>query len=120
MSHKKPEGLFEYLILKILEDEESYGYELIKKIKNLAGGYWDPSYGTIYGTLSRLQEKEHIKRIEKNHEDRKYFEITEKGKKRLEQYDRKELRQKSEEIVLGLLNIYRKFNDKTKFLDLVK
>lgn len=122
MSSKKPEGLFEFLILNLLNQEMNYGYGLIKKIKEITGQHWDPSYGTIYGTLSRLEENELIERVEKNHEDRKYFEITKKGEKKLKNFEenQEELRNKSEEIILGLMNIYKEFNDEEKLLELIK
>lgn len=121
MSLKKPQGLIEYLLLHLLEEKDSYGYELIKKIEELSGNYWNPSYGTIYGTLSRLKDEGYLKRVEKEYEDRKYFTITKKGKEKLEKYASKdrELRKKSEEIILGLMNIYKKFNGEKKFLQLI-
>ncbi|PTD94477.1 hypothetical protein C9439_02365 [archaeon SCG-AAA382B04] len=122
MNSKKPEKLFEYLILCLIQEKDNYGYGLIKEIREISGGYWDPSYGTIYGTLSRLEENEGIERVEKGHEDRKYFKITKKGNEKLKDYQKnsKEFREKSEEMILGLMNVYRRFNEKEKFFELIE
>ena len=51
-------GDIKLVILKLLADEPSYGYQLIKKLEErLAGGY-SPSAGVIYPTLTALEEED--------------------------------------------------------------
>ena len=72
------------IILGILKQGNSYGYLIIKKIKELSGGKMKYSDGMLYPVLHRL-EKDGL--IESNWvlEDdvarpRKYYEITQAGK----------------------------------------
>ena len=71
------------LILGILKQGNSYGYLIIKKIKEMSGGTIEWSDGMLYPVLHRL-EKEGLIRSEWNMSDdsrpRKYYEITEDGK----------------------------------------
>ena len=75
------------IILGILKQGNSYGYLIIKKIKELSGGEMEYSDGMLYPVLHRL-EKEGL--IESNWvlEDasarpRKYYELTKLGKQEL-------------------------------------
>ena len=74
------------LILGILKQGRSYGYLIISKIKDMSGGKMKWSDGMLYPVLHRL-EKEALIRSEWIMSDgsrpRKYYEITEKGKKEL-------------------------------------
>lgn len=50
-------GDIKLVILKLLSEQPSYGYQLIKKMEErLAGGY-TPSAGVIYPTLTMLEEE---------------------------------------------------------------
>jgi DNA-binding PadR family transcriptional regulator len=50
-------GDLKLVILKLLSEEPSYGYQLMKKMEErLAGGY-TPSAGVIYPTLTMLEEE---------------------------------------------------------------
>lgn len=74
------------IILGILKQGNSYGYLIIKKIKELSGGKMEWSDGMLYPVLHRL-EKEKLIRSEwimaENSRPRKYYHITELGKKEL-------------------------------------
>ena len=74
------------IILGILKQGNSYGYLIIKKIKEMSGGNMEWSDGMLYPVLHRL-EKDKLIRSEWIMSDdtrpRKYYEITEKGKKEL-------------------------------------
>ena len=45
------------LILSILSDRESYGYEIIKRVKDLSGGQMQWKEGMLYPVLHRLEEQ---------------------------------------------------------------
>lgn len=81
-----PKGLLAYLVLELLDEKPRYGYELLKEIKRLSGGHWEPSYGTVYPILYKFEEKGLTDRIEREDEpDRKYFELTDHGRQKLEE-----------------------------------
>lgn len=75
------------LILSILTEDETYGYELIKKIKERSGGKLAFAEGTIYPVLKKLEEKKWISskwKIGDTDKQRKYYRITTAGKKQLQ------------------------------------
>lgn len=75
------------LILSILTEDETYGYELIKKIKERSGGKLAFAEGTIYPVLKKLEEKKWISskwKIGDTDKQRKYYRITIAGKKQLQ------------------------------------
>jgi DNA-binding PadR family transcriptional regulator len=74
------------IILGILKQGNSYGYLIIKKIKELSGGQMEYSDGMLYPVLHRLEKEGLIasKWTMKNESrPRKYYEITELGKQAL-------------------------------------
>ena len=74
------------IILGILKQGNSYGYLIIKKIKELSGGKMQYSDGMLYPVLHRLEKEGLIRsdwKMEKDAKPRKYYEITEAGKKEL-------------------------------------
>lgn len=92
-----------------MKGKPRYGYELLEELEDISGKHWEPSYGTVYGALEGLEEKGYICRTKSKHEDRKYFKLTEEGKKRLEKERKrkKERRDRFREMALGFFNIYR-------------
>lgn len=74
------------IILSILSKGESYGYEIIKRIKELSHQKIDVKDGTMYPVLHKLEKKNLIESFWKDSETgrkRKYYRITEKGKREL-------------------------------------
>lgn len=70
------------IILSILIDGESYGYEIIKKVKEASAGKILYSDGTLYPVLRKLEDKEFILsewKIADNQKRRRYYIITDKG-----------------------------------------
>lgn len=81
-----PAGLIAYLVLEFLEEKPRYGYDLLKEIRSISGGHWEPSYGSVYPILHKFEEKGYARRIEREDEpDRKYFELTDEGRAKLEE-----------------------------------
>ena len=73
-------GMLDFIIMICLARQEFYGYELIKKIKDIAE--INVSEGTIYPLLNRLKKEELIKSkwVEMDTGiPRKYYSITESG-----------------------------------------
>jgi DNA-binding PadR family transcriptional regulator len=69
-------GHLRLIVLKILQNKELCGYELISEIERETG--WKPSFGSIYPLLETLHKKEFVA-IEKNGKVKTYS-ITKKGK----------------------------------------
>lgn len=71
------------IILGVLKHGRSYGYLIIKKIKELSGGEILFSDGMLYPVLHRLEKEGLITSdwvMEDDSKPRKYYEITEEGK----------------------------------------
>jgi len=49
-------GDLKFVVLKLIADQPSHGYELIKAIEEQAGGAYSPSPGVVYPTLTLLEE----------------------------------------------------------------
>lgn len=74
------------LILKILEEKDMYGYELIQKITDISNSTFVLKAGTIYPLLHTLEKEKYVISYEKPitvKQIRKYYKITETGKKYL-------------------------------------
>ena len=70
------------IILGILKQGRSYGYLIIKKIKDMSGGKMEWSDGMLYPVLHRLEKEGLIQSSWVMSEDsrpRKYYEITDQG-----------------------------------------
>ena len=77
-------GLLDVCVLAAINSEDSYGYKIIKDIKP----YLEISESTLYPILRRLGASNMLeeKSVEHNGRLRKYYHITEKGKKRIEEF----------------------------------
>jgi DNA-binding PadR family transcriptional regulator len=71
-------GDLKLVILKLLAEEPSYGYQLMKKMEeSLAGGY-TPSAGVIYPTLTQLEE-EGLASVATSDSNKKVYSLTPEG-----------------------------------------
>lgn len=50
-------GVLEILVLKLLEQHEKYGYQLIMELKDKSGDFFSLKEGTLYPILYRLEEE---------------------------------------------------------------
>lgn len=80
-------GILEILVLRLLEHDKKYGYQLITELSEVSEGQFVLKEGTLYPILYRL-EGDHL--VESNWSEpkgkevsRKYYNITEKGKQEL-------------------------------------
>ncbi|WP_324828162.1 PadR family transcriptional regulator [Qipengyuania zhejiangensis] len=83
------QGELRLVLLKLIADEPRHGYELIKAIEEMTGGSYSPSPGTIYPTLSLLED-EGVIAPAADGESRKAYHATDAG--------RVELDERSEEV----------------------
>lgn len=77
-------GELRLVLLKLIADEPRHGYELIKAISEMTGGSYEPSPGTIYPTLSLLEDEGLIAETDGD-EPRKAYEATSAGRSELEE-----------------------------------
>ena len=77
-------GLLDVCVLAAIESEDSYGYKIIKDMKP----YIELSESTLYTILKRLELANMltVRTAEYDGRLRKYYHITSKGKKRLEDF----------------------------------
>ncbi|MBX7483309.1 PadR family transcriptional regulator [Qipengyuania sp. 6D47A] len=76
-------GELRLVLLKLVADEPRHGYELIKAIEELTEGSYSPSPGTIYPTLSLLEDEGAIAQAAGD-ETRKAYEATDAGRSELD------------------------------------
>ena len=79
------QGELRLLLLKLIADGPRHGYELIKAIEEMTAGSYAPSPGTVYPTLSLLQDEGAIREVAGGDEPRKAFEATAQGRQELEE-----------------------------------
>lgn len=74
------------IILAILDKRDSYGYEIMAKVKTLSDGKIEWKEGSLYPVLHKLEKNGLIKSLWKmaeNGRHRKYYAINKKGRKAL-------------------------------------
>ena len=75
------------IILSILISGEDYGYQIIQRVKEISGGTLEWSEGMLYPVLHRLEKENFVQsqwKISEYGRRRKYYRLTELGKKELE------------------------------------
>jgi DNA-binding PadR family transcriptional regulator len=71
------------LILALLAEKPSHGYELIKELEERSGGFYSPSPGMIYPALTYLEEIGHA--TVEAEGTKKLYRITDDGRRNLDQ-----------------------------------
>jgi DNA-binding PadR family transcriptional regulator len=71
-------GDLRYVLLQLIAEKPSHGYELIKAIEEKFGGMYSPSPGVIYPTLTLLEELSYL-RAETGGGTKKLYSLTEEG-----------------------------------------
>lgn len=109
MNKELLKGSTEMILLKLLENEDLYGYMMIKKLDGKSKSIFNLKVGTLYPILHNL-EKEQL--IESYWEDtsssrkRKFYKITKKGLKLL---DKK--KKEWDTYVEGINNVFMEVHD---------
>ena len=77
-------GILDVCVLAAIKNEDSYGYKIIKDVKP----YIELSESTLYTILKRLEEGEmlNVRVTEHGGRLRKYYSITDIGRKRIEEF----------------------------------
>ncbi len=76
-------GDLKVVVLHILAARAGHGYEIIKAIGDLTGGDYSPSPGTVYPTLSLLEDLGHVT-VATEEGGRKRYSLTAEGQAFLE------------------------------------
>jgi PadR family transcriptional regulator PadR len=79
------------LVLAILAEEDSYGYAILQRVRELSGGRLEWTDGMLYPVLHRLGRHGHVEarwEVAESGRRRKYYRITPLGRARLEEQRR--------------------------------
>ncbi|HEU4628969.1 MAG TPA: PadR family transcriptional regulator [Gemmatimonadaceae bacterium] len=79
------QGDLKYVILRLLDEKPRHGYEIIKELEDRFGGAYSPSPGTVYPTLTMLEDLGYASaRTEEG--GRRIYEITDAGRQYLQEH----------------------------------
>ena len=71
-------GELRFVILQLIADKPSYGYEIIKAIEERLSGAYAPSPGVVYPTLTMLEEEGYAT-VSSTEGNKKLYATTERG-----------------------------------------
>ncbi len=74
------------IVLAILAEGDSYGYAIIKRVRELSGGHMEWTDGMLYPVLHRLERLGHVEarwEVAETGRRRKYYRITDGGRAQL-------------------------------------
>ncbi len=76
-------GILEMLVLKLVSQQQAYGYDLILRLRSLGQGLFDLKEGTLYPILYRLEDDGLIRSKKEAAPEggrgKKYYQITPEG-----------------------------------------
>ncbi len=96
-------GSTSMLLLRLLEEKDMYGYEMIETLESRSNHVFSLKAGTLYPLLHSLEEKDCLTSYEQeaNGKIRKYYRITKAGRKYLK--DKKQEWQEYQTAVTNVL-----------------
>jgi len=74
------------IVLAILAEGDSYGYAILKRVRQLSGGRMEWTDGMLYPVLHRLERLGHVEawwEVAESGRHRRYYRITSGGRARL-------------------------------------
>lgn len=74
------------IVLAILSEEDSYGYAILQRVRELSGGRMEWTDGMLYPVLHRLERLGFVEarwEVAENGRRRKYYRITARGRMQL-------------------------------------
>ena len=85
---ERPSRIFEkgdlkYVILDLLKDKPSHGYEIIRALEERFHGFYTPSAGSVYPTLQMLDDMGYVSSSERD--GKKVYTITGEGTRFLQE-----------------------------------
>ena len=79
------------IVLAILAGEDSYGYAILQRVRELSGGHLEWTDGMLYPVLHRLGRLGYVEarwEVAESGRRRKYYRITSQGQAQLEEQRR--------------------------------
>jgi PadR family transcriptional regulator PadR len=79
------------VVLAILAEEDSYGYAILQRVRELSGGRMEWTDGMLYPVLHRLERLGHVEarwEVAESGRRRKYYGITTQGRTELAEHRR--------------------------------
>ncbi len=76
------------IVLAILAEGDSYGYAILRRVRELSGGRMEWTDGMLYPVLHRLQRLGHVEaewRVAETGRRRKYYRLTGQGRLQLDE-----------------------------------
>jgi DNA-binding PadR family transcriptional regulator len=73
------QGDLKYVILRLLDEKPRHGYDIIKELEDRSGGCYSPSPGTVYPTLTMLEDLGYAS-ARQEEGGKKIYEITAEGR----------------------------------------
>lgn len=76
-------GSLSLVVLKLLQEDEMYGYQIISNLEQRSNNVFSLKAGTLYPILHNLEKQKYItsyKKMSDKNRIRKYYKITEDGK----------------------------------------
>lgn len=93
--------LLEALVLAVIDEEDAYGYVIAQRLKNLAS----QKESALYPVLKRLQLSGFLTTYDQPYQgrNRRYYRLTEEGKKQLNFYrnEWQEFKAMTDDILIG-------------------
>jgi DNA-binding PadR family transcriptional regulator len=107
----RPRSLLDSVVLGVLTERPGYGYDLGKRIEERIGSGWQFKASTIYPVLSRLEEKDLVRRDPRTvhaSRDRVVYRATDEGVVDFERWLRSDVRKEPvREDVLARIAVSR-------------
>ncbi|MCG8528626.1 MAG: PadR family transcriptional regulator [Opitutales bacterium] len=104
-NHVFPKGALEMLIMKVLSNGSHHGWGIAQKIHLLSSEALTVEEGSLYPTLSRMQQRGWIKGklgLSENNRQAKYYTLTSLGKMHLKQEQKR-----WEELAAGIAQVLK-------------
>ena len=87
MSREQLPGSTETLILRLLQDKDMYGYEMVTELARRSNNEFTLKEGTLYPLLHLLEKQKAVESYDErvDNRTRRYYHLTEEGRARLEE-----------------------------------
>ena len=82
-------AFLKYIVLKMIKDKPTHGYDIIKTVQLRSNGRWTPSAGSVYPILEGLESNGFIRSEEI--ERKKVYSITPRGVAALDRMTQKKI-----------------------------
>ena len=79
------QGDLRLVLLKLIADKPSHGYELIKAVEEAVGGAYAPSPGVVYPTLTLLEDMGYVRQQADAEGAKKLYAVTPEGQAHLDE-----------------------------------